>query len=161
MKQVNFVETVVVKNSNIASYLSAGSSFRYRWDPCPLNTTRSGRILHEGLVVRDRTKTINQKRTRMVLWSTFLRKPLKLISSHSIFFDLTCSQVTSNQGHPTCVRVRVVYARTAAADPPSRARTGIRRHPRDSISVILFVQYSSLRFADPWLTGYPWHLRAG
>lgn len=77
----------------------------HSWDPCPLNTIRSGPILHEGFIVRDQTKTINQERTRVVLWPTVLRKPLKLISSHSIFFDLTCSRVTSNQGHPTRTRV--------------------------------------------------------
>lgn len=88
------------KCSKIILFTSARSSFCYR-DSCLLNTTRSGPILHEGFVVRDQTKTINQKRTRAVLWPTVLRKPLKLISSHSIFFDLTCSRVTSNQGHPT------------------------------------------------------------
>lgn len=113
----------------------------------------------EGIAVRERTKTINQGRTRAAaLRRAASRKPLKLISSHSIFSDLTCSRVTSNQtpDHDLLAHVR-------AADPSLRSRAD-RNSATPPIPFLLYfscTMRSSLRFADPWLTGYPWHLHAG
>lgn len=132
-------------------------SLRHSWDSCFWDTTTSGPIFIDDIAVRERTKTINQGRT---LRRAASRKPLKLISSHSIFFNLTCSRVTSNQSRTPDHDPR---ARVRAADPSLVSRAD-RNSATPPIPFLLYFSYtmrSSLRFADPWLTGYPWHLHAG
>lgn len=123
-----------MKNLNtVILFIFSISSSRYSWDLCLWDITRSGPILHEGFAVRDQTKTINQEHTRATLWSTVLRKPLKLISSHSIFFDLTCSQVTSNQGNPTWSTracTQHIHETTASNPPSPLARADRNSAPR-------------------------------
>lgn len=102
----------------------------------------------KGIAVRERTKTINQGRTRAAaLRRAASRKPLKLISSHSIFSDLTCSRVTSNQSRNP--RSRSTRACTRGRPFPPFARGPEFGDTPDSISVILFV-YNALLLTVRW-----------
>jgi len=98
----------------------------------------------------DHMRTINQKRARALaradLRRAVLRKPLKLISSHSIFFDLTCSLVTSNLSHPTwSTRAHVQPGMAVAVDPLSCTDRNSATPP---IPFLLYFSYNASSYGS-------------